>query len=801
MSSDNLMTNNEIGAQYIKINKNLSMNPSAAMLYGIPPPNGVPPRTDIIDPKLRTLLAQLPSKERPDISLMQHLVKQNMTFSIPIKKKPPPVHQKQISYIQPIPPTALKPSQQQQHVSYKRLQPAATTTNIWDPARMMNFKSVPDALEALKIPSPNSPSSTAHFPIYPIYPSSYQRSSMSPTMINNSQPSRSSINQLQPKKRARVKMLHPAAVATSSAGITEKPPTKKYKPRKSSTPAALTDYSHSSSEPPQSAPLTKNEKSSTPTLNEDYTVRRSGRKVIKPAHLAADIGISGNNGEKYSNNYDSNTNSAATVGGSTNEENKNYDECAAVLPDLIEQIDLAKIEDTVKDLDELTIIPKNMENLDEQDLKKYVLACQAKVKCDAHIAFVHLAANDFCIKKALETFDLKDSLPKIHLAGKDSTGIWTSDDLKTFVRLMNNNKCYKRMHKISKHISDKSTANVVNAYYALKKGVCSFGREFTICPEIIDMRYRNPAMLVTQKPVLDFEYVDSTKCENCVKQLWQKSDIEEFDSKSLCSLCKLYHSLYQKLRPNAESTPQIFDDTRLKHDACSYEMMKDDFDEIFIPDWNAFKMNVYKIKSTLMKDFAEAVKDLKLDQNTQNLLNESEKWNENYTYIFFSEKPLTNNVPQFYPKNGIPLFECLSFTDPPKTSSDSSKESSASKSPTPATATSKNLGESDDENDGPPILVNEMERNFKEKQIIEKPFDVFFFGYFDDKNEFHNEHGIEFHHAYLEKLLKFSDSICLPLAKKDDGKPLGSCAEKDLADKKVIEKYGNISFAVFSQNL
>jgi hypothetical protein len=231
MSSDNLMTNNEIGAQYIKINKNLSTNPSAAMLYGIPPPppNGAPPRKDIIDPKLRTLLAQLPSKERPDISLMQHLVKQNMAFSIPIKKKPPPVHQKQISYIQPIPSTALKPSQQQQqHVSYKRLQPAApttTSTNIWDPARMMNFPSIPDALEALKIPSPSSPSSTAHFPIYPIYPSSYQRSSMSPTMINHSQPSRSSANQLQPKKRARVKMLHPAAA--TSAGITEKPPQKK----------------------------------------------------------------------------------------------------------------------------------------------------------------------------------------------------------------------------------------------------------------------------------------------------------------------------------------------------------------------------------------------------------------------------------------------------------------------------------------------------------------------------------------------------------------------------------------------
>uniref|UniRef100_A0AC35GS65 Uncharacterized protein n=1 Tax=Panagrolaimus sp. PS1159 TaxID=55785 RepID=A0AC35GS65_9BILA len=53
-----------------------------------------------------------------------------------------------------------------------------------------------------------------------------------------------------------------------------------------------------------------------------------------------------------------------------------------------------------------------------------------------------------------------------------------------------------------------------------------------------------------------------------------------------------------KLRPNAESTPQIFDDTRLKHDPCTYEMMKDDFDEIFISDWNALKMNVYKIKKS-----------------------------------------------------------------------------------------------------------------------------------------------------------------------------------------------------------
>uniref|UniRef100_A0AC35GEM3 Uncharacterized protein n=1 Tax=Panagrolaimus sp. PS1159 TaxID=55785 RepID=A0AC35GEM3_9BILA len=169
-----------------------------------------------------------------------------------------------------------------------------------------------------------------------------------------------------------------------------------------STPAAITDHSHSSSKPPQSAPpSTKNEKSGTPTLNVDYTVRWSGRKVIKPAHLAADIGNSGSNGEKHSNNYDSNTTFDA-AGGSANEDNKNYYEYAAALPNLIEQSDLAKIEDTVKDLDELTIIPKNMENLDEQDLKKYVLASQAKVKCDAHIAVVHLAANEFCIKKRLK---------------------------------------------------------------------------------------------------------------------------------------------------------------------------------------------------------------------------------------------------------------------------------------------------------------------------------------------------------------------------------------------------------------
>uniref|UniRef100_A0A914QEJ0 Uncharacterized protein n=1 Tax=Panagrolaimus davidi TaxID=227884 RepID=A0A914QEJ0_9BILA len=100
-------------------------------------------------------------------------------------------------------------------------------------------------------------------------------------MINNSQPSRTSINQLQPKKRARVKMLHPAAAATSSAGITEKPPTKKYKPRKTSTPAAATDYSHSSSEPPQSAPLTKNEKSGTPTRVVDFPGNRKKREISR----------------------------------------------------------------------------------------------------------------------------------------------------------------------------------------------------------------------------------------------------------------------------------------------------------------------------------------------------------------------------------------------------------------------------------------------------------------------------------------------------------------------------------------
>uniref|UniRef100_A0A914YI26 Uncharacterized protein n=1 Tax=Panagrolaimus superbus TaxID=310955 RepID=A0A914YI26_9BILA len=210
-------------------------------------------------------------------------------------------------------------------------------------------------------------------------------------------------------------------------------------------------------------------------------------------------------------------------------------------------------------------------------------------------------------------------------------------------------------------------------------------------------------------------------------------------------------------------------------------------------------MNVYKIQSTQMNEFIEATKDLKLDQNTQNMVAEAAKeMKDNYTYIFFSEKPLPD-LPQFYPKNGVPLVECLAFTDPP-TINDAEKESSP-KSPTPANGDTTAAAESDDENDGPPILINEMERNFKAaKEIIEKPYDVFYFGYLDEMNELHNENGLEFHHAYLEKLLNSTDTFYLPSTKKDgDSKPFGSGAEKDISDKEIIEKYGNISFSVFSQ--
>uniref|UniRef100_A0A914YZT3 SANT domain-containing protein n=1 Tax=Panagrolaimus superbus TaxID=310955 RepID=A0A914YZT3_9BILA len=772
---------------------------------------------ELLDANTRTAICLLPPSERPDLSLMQHLIKQNLQFNVPIKKMPKSISLQPRSM--PIPysqgsnnlsqsynggGSSSSSSKSHPQLSFKRLQPITPSTT-YEPKN--SIQSVPDALEALKIPSP-SDSPTIFPTINPLtlYPSvkvltsssSSIRSSISPKLLSNTTASAAPIRSSESTKKRRPK---PTAAAATSENP---PPKKKYKPRKSHLIAA-TDHSHASSEPPTTS-STKNlqqhhEKSGTPTLNEDVTVRRSGRKVIKPAHLAADIGGSGNvSGEKYFNNHDSTTTMSGAAGATSSDtENKNYYECAAKLPELIDHMDIsAKNDDKAdvvvgeeeKDLDSLTISPKDMESIDDKDLKKYILACQAKDKCDAHIAFVHLAINEFSIKKALETYDQKDSLPKNHLLGKDSAGIWTSDELKTFVRLMNNNKCFKRMHKISKHVSDKSTANVVNAYYDLKKDVCSFGREFTICPEIIK----------TQKPILGYEFVDSTKCENCIKQLWEKEPVEEYNAESLCSLCKLYHNLYGELRPNSEATPQIFDDSKLSHDACLYEMMKDEFNETFIPDWNVLKMNVYKIQSTIMNEFIEATNDLKLDQNTRNMVAEAAKeMKDNYTYIIFSEKPLPD-LPQFYPKNGVTLVECLTFTDPP-TINDAEKESSP-KSPTPANGdTTTAAAESDDENDGPPILINEMERNFKAaKEIIEKPYDVFYFGYLDEMNELHNENGLEFHHAYLEKLLNSTDPFYLPSTKKDgDSKPYGSGAEKDISDKEIIEKYGNISFSVFSQ--
>uniref|UniRef100_A0AC34GS35 ELM2 domain-containing protein n=1 Tax=Panagrolaimus sp. ES5 TaxID=591445 RepID=A0AC34GS35_9BILA len=502
---------------------------------------------------------------------------------------------------------------------------------------------------------------------------------------------------------------------------------------------------------------------------------RSGRKIKKPCFLSSmenDFGDGSgdekdNNGEKQLE-HDSTTTTAETGPSDIESENgKNYyDSAAALLPEFMDSV---TIDDDGKDFDELVFDGKEVE-FSNEIVSKYILACQAKTpKCDVHFALMHFAANNYSLIKALEKFDQKF---------QGSVEVWTTDELNTFMRIMNNSKSYKDMHKISKNIPNKSTANIVNAYYALKKNICSFGRVFTICPQIIE----------THKPALGYFYVESIKCENCVKHLW-KNPPSNYTTNMLCSMCKLYDIFYGRLRPNALSTTsQIFDTSRMAHDKCLFKPSTDDFgDEKFIPDWNVLKMNVYKIKSTQMKALIDSVKYLNPDQKTKDMISATENMNENYTYIFFSKNPLSNLLLQFYPQNGISLFECLNFIDPPIANIPKKRVSL------------KLCADSDDDEYGsPPILVDEREWNVND--VPEKVIDVFYFGYFDETNEFHNGHGLEFHHAYMEKLQNFTDSPYFSSVKTVNDKSFECDSVKDLADKELIERYGNISFSTFSQN-
>uniref|UniRef100_A0A914PS97 GATA-type domain-containing protein n=1 Tax=Panagrolaimus davidi TaxID=227884 RepID=A0A914PS97_9BILA len=212
------------------------------------------------------------------------------------------------------------------------------------------------------------------------------------------------------------------------------------------------------------------------------------------------------------------------------------DECVST-PEDFKLLLKCKIGDKTVPSDLLTV-----EILEKCKIHRYVSACGTKFNGDTDSALVHLSANGYSIKRALESIDNPDSIPmkRIH----ENLGIWSKDEMDAFVKFMSNNYQWnKEYRKKTKHpfwieqfqkmFPKKSHRNCLNFYYTLKSAGFSY----------------------KDKEISKF--LPKKECLNCVKQLW-KSQSKEQQVSNLCGLCKLYFELYGKQRPNAKALPLHF---------------------------------------------------------------------------------------------------------------------------------------------------------------------------------------------------------------------------------------------------
>ena len=172
-----------------------------------------------------------------------------------------------------------------------------------------------------------------------------------------------SFDVLKLKKRGRPKALPDAPQPAKKS--------KEQKPKKPLPLGTLYRQNKSTPEltPPPSSRMTERERSAIQIANEivDPSLRRSVRKVIRPKHLAPD---------------DENQPPDAH---SSDEDTKDYSLCAAVIPDMI-PLNEALIGN---DRDEPILTPEAVESLDDISLRRYALACEAKIGCDMHTVSIH----------------------------------------------------------------------------------------------------------------------------------------------------------------------------------------------------------------------------------------------------------------------------------------------------------------------------------------------------------------------------------------------------------------------------
>ena len=196
-----------------------------------------------------------------------------------------------------------------------------------------------------------------------------------------------------------------------------------------------------------------------------------------------------------------------------------------------------------------------------------------------------------------------------------------------------------------------------------------------------------------------------------------------------------------------------------------------------------------------MPDFIEAVKDLQIDERAQQMIEDVNDMNDNFVYIFFTKKPLTSLMP-FHPKNGVPLIESVNTpAEPTPEVSEEPKENGKNHD----VSAEGELQIDEEENDGPPILVNQNEKPKLEKALPDKPYDVLYFGYLDENGKLYNGYGNEFMHEYTERLCSYDGPYYIPPSE-DVSEPLGSAAKRDLADVELIQEYGEIQMFTFVQS-
>ncbi|KAE9555525.1 hypothetical protein FO519_001293 [Halicephalobus sp. NKZ332] len=288
-------------------------------------------------------------------------------------------------------------------------------------------------------------------------------------------------------------------------------------------------------------------------------------------------------------------------------------------------------EPEVRDMEELLIDPEDVARLDENDVKRYLAACELKTGANSHIAMVHLHHCGYDLRKAMEAADDPESF----LWKTIEAMSWNSSDLLTLSRAIGTRKNHKSMTLIARKMPSKGKQykDVVTAYYDLKKKTCSVGKDFQLCESVIKDDF----------PSYDFKFCKSRECDNCVKKLWEFSEGES-SKPSLCSLCGLYFNLFHKHRPNAKPTDPIYDTSEIEHPlSCRYTGRWSYEPDPVKPNFHILNQNIYCVRGRDLHSFFSSIKDrCRISKKAWSILRVKEQQDFKEVYLFSSGKKLFN---------------------------------------------------------------------------------------------------------------------------------------------------------------